>query len=104
MSAVRINLAKEIGLDLLRHKWQILLTLVVIVSALLVIVVTQGTRQLTSEYNELMAEQDRLDIEWRHLLLEQNTLMEHSRIEALARDNLDMQRPAPADEKLVAPR
>lgn len=104
MSAVRINLAKEIGLDLLRHKWQILLALVVIVSALLVIVVTQGTRQLTSEYNELMAEQDRLDIEWRHLLLEQNTLMEHSRIEALARDNLDMQRPAPADEKLVAPR
>lgn len=104
MSAVRINLAKEIGLDLLRHKWQILLTLVVIVSALLVIVVTQGTRQLTSEYNELMAEQDRLDIEWRHLLLEQNTLMEHSRIEALARENLDMQRPAPADEKLVAPR
>ncbi|NLJ91955.1 MAG: cell division protein FtsL [Aeromonadales bacterium] len=104
MSAVRINLAKEIGLDLLRHKWQILLALVVIGSALLVIVVTQGTRQLTSEYNELMAEQDRLDIEWRHLLLEQNTLMEHSRIEALARDNLDMQRPAPADEKLVAPR
>lgn len=104
MSAVRINLAKEVGLDLLRHKWQILLTLVVIVSALLVIVVTQGTRQLTSEYNELMAEQDRLDIEWRHLLLEQNTLMEHSRIEALARENLDMQRPAPADEKLVAPR
>lgn len=104
MSAVRINLAKEIGLDLLRHKWQILLAVVVIASALLVIVVTQGTRQLTSEYNELMAEQDRLDIEWRHLLLEQNTLMEHSRIEALARDNLDMQRPAPADEKLVAPR
>lgn len=97
----RVNLAKEIGQDLLRYKWLLLLAIFAISSALLVIVVTQGTRQLTSEYNELMAEQDRLDIEWRHLLLEQNTLMEHSRIELLARDKLGMKRPAPAEEKLV---
>ncbi|MGO4999980.1 cell division protein FtsL [Oceanisphaera sp. W20_SRM_FM3] len=97
----RFNLAKEIGQDLLRYKWLLLLVIVTVCSALLVIVTTQGTRQLTSEYNELMAEQDRLDIEWRHLLLEQNTLMEHSRIELLARDKLGMKRPAPAEEKLV---
>ncbi|MFD1006943.1 MULTISPECIES: cell division protein FtsL [Oceanisphaera] len=101
MRATRINLAKEIGQDLLRYKWHLLLTLFTVSSALAVIVITQGTRQFTSEYNELMAEQDRLDIEWRHLLLEQNTLMEHSRIEALARENLGMQRPAPSQEKLV---
>lgn len=100
----RINLAKEIGQDLVRYKWLLLLAVLVIGSALLVIVVTQGTRQLTSEYNELMAEQDRLDIEWRHLLLEQNTLMEHSRIELLARDKLGMKRAAPAEEKLVMQR
>ncbi|WP_139215132.1 cell division protein FtsL [Oceanisphaera psychrotolerans] len=100
----RINLAREIGQDLLRHKLQLLLALATLVSALLVIVITQNTRELTSEYNELMAEQDRLDIEWRHLLLEQNTLMEHSRIEALARDKLGMKRPAPAQEKLVTQR
>lgn len=100
----RINLTREIGQDLLRHKWQLLLALMTLGSALTVIVVTHGTRQLTSEYNELMAEQDRLDIEWRHLLLEQNTLMEHSRIEALARDKLGMHRPAPAQEKLVTQR
>ncbi|WP_319782442.1 cell division protein FtsL [Oceanisphaera sp. IT1-181] len=100
----RINLAKEIGQDLLRYKWLLLLAAFAIGSALLVIVVTQGTRQLTSEYNELMAEQDRLDIEWRHLLLEQNTLMEHSRIELLARDKLGMKRAAPAEEKLVMQR
>ncbi|MBO1519289.1 cell division protein FtsL [Oceanisphaera pacifica] len=101
MRAIRINLAKEIGQDLLRYKWLLLLALCTLGSALAVVVVTQETRQFTSEYNELMAEQDRLDIEWRHLLLEQNTLMEHSRIEALARDKLGMQRPAPAQEKLV---
>ena len=100
----RINLAKVIGQDLLRYKWSLLLAILTVCSALLVIVVTQGTRQLTSEYNELMAEQDRLDIEWRHLLLEQNTLMEHSRIETLARDRLGMKRPAPAEEKLVRQR
>ena len=96
-----MNLAKEIGQDLLRYKWLLLLAIFAVCSALIVIVVTQSTRQLTSEYNELMAEQDRLDIEWRHLLLEQNTLMEHSRIELLARDKLGMKRPAPAEEKLV---
>jgi cell division protein FtsL len=100
----RINLAREIGQDLLRHKWQLLLAVLTLVSALAVIVITHGTRQLTGEYNELMAEQDRLDIEWRHLLLEQNTLMEHSRVEALARDKLKMHRPAPAQEKLVTQR
>ena len=100
----RINLASVIGQDLLRYKWSLLLAVMTICSALLVIVITQGTRQLTSEYNELMAEQDRLDIEWRHLLLEQNTLMEHSRIELLARDKLGMKRPAPAEEKLVMQR
>ncbi|MBU3823496.1 MAG: cell division protein FtsL [Candidatus Oceanisphaera merdipullorum] len=97
----RFNLAKEIGQDLLRYKWLVLLAIITACSAQLVIVTTQGTRQLTSEYNELMAEQDRLDIEWRHLLLEQNTLLEHSRIELLARDKLGMKRPAPAEEKLV---
>ncbi|WP_458735780.1 cell division protein FtsL [Zobellella taiwanensis] len=97
----RINLAREIGQDLLRHKWHLLLAMVTVLSAMAVIVVTHGTRQLTSEYNELMAEQDRLDIEWRNLLLEQNTLMEHSRVEALARDKLGMHRPDPGKEKLV---
>lgn len=104
MRGNRVNLAKEIGLDLLRYKWLLLLAVITVGSAMLVIVITQGTRQLTSEHNELMAEQDRLDIEWRHLLLEQNTLMEHSRIEALARDKLGMKRPAPAEEKLVMQR
>ncbi|MGO1246613.1 MAG: cell division protein FtsL [Oceanisphaera sp.] len=101
MRAVRINLAKEIGQDLLRYKWLLLLAVLTLGSALAVVVITQETRQFTSEYNELMAEQDSLDIEWRHLLLEQNTLMEHSRIEALAREKLGMQRPAPVQEKLV---
>ena len=97
----RINLTKEIGLDLWRHKWHMLLALLTLGSAMAVILVTHSTRQLTSEYNELMAEQDRLDIEWRNLLLEQSTLMEHSRIEVLARNKLGMSRPAPSEEKLV---
>ncbi|MCT7654911.1 cell division protein FtsL [Oceanimonas sp. NS1] len=97
----RINLAREVGRDLWRYKWLLLLAVATVVSAMTVIVVTHGTRQLTSEYNELMAEQDKLDIEWRNLLLEQNTLMEHSRVEALARDKLGMYRPNPGKEKLV---
>lgn len=97
----RINLTREVGRDLWRYKWQLILAIVTVISAMAVIVVTHSTRQKTSEYNQLMAEQDKLDIEWRNLLLEQNTLMEHSRIEALARGKLDMQRPEPSKEKLV---
>ena len=43
----------------------------------------------------------KLDIEWRHLLLEQNALAEHSRVSDIAREKLNMARPAPLSEKLV---
>ncbi|MFQ2058709.1 cell division protein FtsL [Aeromonas veronii] len=101
MSEVRVHLAKEIAADLWRHKLQILLSVAVLVTAFAVILVTNMTRGLTAKQNDLMAEEDRLNIEWRHLLLEQGTLAEHSRVATLAMDKLQMGRPLVTTEKVI---
>jgi len=97
----RINLAMEILRDLGRHKFQLVLALAILGTAMTVIVVTNETRGLTATHNDLQNERDKLDIEWRHLLLEQNALAEHSRVSDIAREKLNMARPAPLSEKLV---
>ena len=101
MSEVRVHLAKEILRDLWRHKLQILLSVAVLVTAFAVILVTNMTRGLTAKQNDLMADEDRLNIEWRQLLLEQGTLAEHSRVASLAMDKLQMGRPLVTTEKVI---
>ena len=56
-------------------------------------------RQLFIELEELNREQDRLQIDWGRLQLEQSTYATHPRIEALARDRLHLTEPT--DEQLV---
>ncbi|ALP43611.1 cell division protein FtsL [Aeromonas schubertii] len=101
MAEERINLSREILSDLGRHKIQLFLILAVLVTAFASILVTNMTRSTTSRYNELMAERDSLEIEWRHLLLEQSTLAEHSRVAALAMEKLQMARPIVTTEKVI---
>lgn len=97
----RVNLGREILLDLGRHKFQILLALAIVATAMTTIVITNETRLLTITQNELMNERDKLDIEWRHLLLEQNALAEHSRVSDIAKSKLQMARPSPLKEKII---
>ncbi|CAB5684227.1 cell division protein FtsL [Aeromonas dhakensis] len=101
MSEVRVHLAREILGDLWRHKLQVVLAISVLITAFAVILVTNMTRGLTAKQNDLMAEEDRLNIEWRHLLLEQGTLAEHSRVASLAMDKLQMARPLVTTEKVI---
>ena len=56
-------------------------------------------RQLFVELEELNREQDRLQIDWGRLQLEQSTWATHPRIESLARERLHLT--PPADEQLV---
>lgn len=65
----------------------------VVASAFSVIYFTHLNRQTTSSLEVLLTERDELDIEWRNLLLEQNSLAEHSTIESQARKLLKMKRP-----------
>lgn len=76
--------------DLRRFKWVIALTLLVVATALSVIYIAHQNRQLTAERDQLLSDRDQLDREWRHLVIEQNSLTEHSRVERIAQQQLGM--------------
>jgi cell division protein FtsL len=86
------RLGLELGLS-------IPLALAVVASGVWLTRAKHDARQLFIELEELNREQDRLQIDWGRLQLEQSTWASHSRIEAFARDELGMQ--LPADERIV---
>lgn len=101
MGKIEFNLPKIILLDLLTHKWLVLLSFLVFFNALAVVYTSHISRQLTSHWNQLLQQRDKLDIEWRNLLLEEQSLAEHSRITQFATKELNMHRPAPSEEVVV---
>lgn len=100
MSSTKVILALDILQDIKRHFFSYLLIFLVVTSAFLVIYFTHMNRQTTSELEVLLTQRDELDIEWRNLLLEQNSLSEHSAIESKAEKQLNMQRPT-ADSEII---
>ncbi len=72
-----------------------LMLLVMILSALGVIYSVHLTRQQYSQLQEFQAAQDHLDSEYERLLLEQSAWANYSRIDQVARDDLQMQPPEP---------
>lgn len=93
-------LALDIWQDIVEHYVSYVLLLLVVVSAFSVIYYTHVNRQKTSELEQLYTQRDELDIEWRNLLLEQNSLAEHSAIESRAKKLLNMKRPD-ADSEII---
>jgi len=94
-------LVLDIWQDILRYFISYMLLILVVVSAFSVIYYTHVNRQTTSELELLLTERDELDIEWRNLLLEQNSLAEHSAIESKAQKLLKMKRPDANSEIIV---
>jgi len=91
----------EIWYDIQRHVFIYFLLLLVVLSAFSVIYFTHLNRQTTSSLEILLTERDELDIEWRNLLLEQNSLAEHSTIESKAEKLLLMKRPNVNSEIII---
>ncbi|WP_421683636.1 cell division protein FtsL [Stutzerimonas urumqiensis] len=81
----------------------LVLFLVVLVSAIGVAYVAHWNRQLLNELYSELSTRDKAQAEWGRLILEQSTWTAHSRIETLAREQLGMHVPQPADVRLVAP-
>ncbi|WP_026957936.1 MULTISPECIES: cell division protein FtsL [Aliagarivorans] len=96
------NLLRLIAKDVWRSRGHLLLLLAALVSALAVVWTTHQTRLLVEQRERLMLERDELNVEWRHLLIEQNALAEHSRIESMARKRLDMHRPKLEEQVVVS--
>ncbi|KXI30903.1 cell division protein FtsL [Paraglaciecola hydrolytica] len=95
------NLLSFIFADLARHPVRVLLFLAVLLSAGAVILSAHHNRQMAIALEKLMQQQDQLDVEWRHLVLEQSALTEHNRIETLVEKKLNMHRPQPGEEVVV---
>ncbi|WP_245556372.1 cell division protein FtsL [Algicola sagamiensis] len=72
-----------------------------VVSAVMVISISHQNRQETIKQEKIMEQRDALDVEWRHLLLEERALSEHYRVERLANEKLKMKRPTTDDEIFV---
>ncbi|EGR3363471.1 cell division protein FtsL [Vibrio parahaemolyticus] len=88
------NLAKLIATDLITvGRWSLLLLLLIMASAMGVVFATHHTRQAITEKDHTLVERERLDSEWRNLMLEETALAEHSRVQDLAKKDLEMKRP-----------
>jgi len=87
--------------DIMRFKITYMLVFFVIISAFSVVYYSHINRQTTSDLEVLLARKDELNIEWRNLLLEQNSLAEHSVIESKAKRQLNMRRPESVSEIIV---
>ncbi len=72
-----------------------------LVSAVFVVTTAHRTRLLTAEREQLVLERDALDIEWRNLILEENALGDHSRVERIATEKLQMQHVDPSQEIII---
>ena len=102
MGNERHSLPAVIGGDLLRHgKIPLILVITVLVSAIFVVTTAHETRLLTAQREQLVLEKDALDIEWRNLILEENALGDHSRVEQIATGKLKMQHVDPSQENIV---
>lgn len=72
-------------------------------SALGVVWAEFQSRALFVEHEVLTERRDALNVEWGQLLLEQNTWGSHGRVEATARDRLQMQIPEHGTVVVVRP-
>jgi cell division protein FtsL len=97
----KFNLLVILMSDLSRHLFLILLFFSVVVSAVAVVISAHKNRQLIIAHEQLIQEKDALDVQWRHLIIEQSALTEHNRIERAVSSKLSMRRPTRDDEVLM---
>ena len=74
--------------------------ILIFASAMGVVFTTHHTRQAITEKDQALQERERLDNEWRNLLIEETALAEHSRVQEIAKDELQMKRPD-SDKEVV---
>ncbi|MDF2153311.1 cell division protein FtsL [Vibrio sp. CAU 1672] len=94
MTQASPNLTKLIARDLITvGRIPLLLLLMIFGSAMGTVLATHHARQAIAEKDQTLVERERLDSEWRNLMLEETALAEHSRVQDLAKKDLEMKRP-----------
>lgn len=77
------------------RNWFYTTTLValVMVSAIACIYAKHESRKLFTELQDLIAERDRMEVDWGRLQIEQGTWSTYARVEQVAREKMDMRLP-----------
>ncbi|WP_299008134.1 cell division protein FtsL [uncultured Shewanella sp.] len=101
MAQSRLDLTRIILQDLWQHKWVLLIATLVMLNAVAVVYTSYMSRSYTNQWDQMLQERDRLDIEWRNLLLEEQSQSEHSKVTRIATKDLNMKRPLPNEEVVV---
>lgn len=97
------NLAKIIVLDLFTvGRVPLILLVLIFSSAMGVVFATHTSRQAIFAKDQALVEREHLDNEWRNLMLEENALAEHSRVQSMAKSDLLMKRPDADKEVIVS--
>jgi cell division protein FtsL len=78
-----------------------LLVLGVMTSAISCVYAKHQSRKLFVELQGLTAARDEMQVNWGRLQIEQSTWSAHARVESLARKQMKMRSPDPADIRLV---
>ena len=78
------------------------MALAILVSAIAAVAAKHESRKLFVELQVLVAERDRLEMDWGRLQIEQSMLASHARVEQIAREKMSMSLPDPHDIRLVA--
>ena len=103
MTTQKPNLAKIILLDLFTvGRLPLLMLVLIFISAMGVVLITHNTRRAVTEKEQALVERERLDEEWRNLILEENALAEHNRVQKMAVAELEMKRPDPDKEVVIS--
>ncbi len=89
--------------QLRRHLPFLILVVTVMTSAVAAVYAKHENRRLFTELQVLTAERDRLEVDWSRLQIEQSTWSTHARVEQLARGQMGMRSPVPAELRLVVP-
>lgn len=87
----------------LTRNWLSMTTLVLLVmaSAIACIYAKHESRKLFTELQELIAERDRMEVDWGRLQIEQGTWSTYARVEQVAREKMDMRLPQPGQITLL---
>lgn len=97
------NLTKLIAMDLITiGRVPFVLLVIIVVSAMGVVFTTHHTRDAITTKDLSQLERERLDNEWRNLILEENALAEHSRVQSVAAQELEMIRPDGNNEVVIS--
>lgn len=101
MDKFSVELLKTILKDLWEHRFVVLLYILIVATAFMTVIITARTKVEVSQLEQLNREKDDLNNEWLNLLLEEQTLSEHSKIIEEAESKLKMVRPSAMNEKII---